>query len=111
MQEAQEMQWEEQQQRHAAAQAAWQVGQGIAEVQAAQHHRRQDNNAPLWGGDMNWDDDDDHMVGGGEDDGKHTLIVNDLHDFSKPQKNSKPCSNNCMSTMAQYRPYMMQRFN
>ena len=48
MQEAQEMQWEEQQQRHAAAQAARQMGQGTAEAEAAQHHRHQDDNAARW---------------------------------------------------------------
>ena len=42
MQEAQELQWEEQQQRHAAAQAARQMGQGMAEAEAAQQRRHQD---------------------------------------------------------------------
>ena len=64
VQEAQYMQWEDQQQHHAAAQAALQMGQGVAEAEAAQHHRHQDHNAAWWGALVNWDAADDHMGGG-----------------------------------------------
>ena len=42
------MQWEDQQQRHAVAQAARQMGKGVAEAGAAQHHRHQDDYAYPW---------------------------------------------------------------
>ncbi len=53
MQEAQEIQWGEQQHRHAAAEAARQMGQCVAEAEARQHHRRQDENAGYYGGGVN----------------------------------------------------------
>ena len=56
MQEAQEMQWEEQQQQHNALEAARQMGQGVAEAEARQHNRRQGRNAGYYGGGVNWDD-------------------------------------------------------
>ena len=61
MQEAQEMQWEEQQQQHNALEAARQMGQGVAEAEARQHNRRQIENAGFYGRGVNWDDNDDDM--------------------------------------------------
>lgn len=55
MQEAQEIQWEEQQQQHLALEAARQMGQGVAEAEARQHRRRQDRNAGYYGAGLNWD--------------------------------------------------------
>ena len=91
-QEAQEMQWSDQQQRHAAVQAARQMGQGAAEADAAQHHRHQDHNAAWRGAGVNWDaaDDDmggggagdDHAGGGGAGDGSDIIIVNTLYAYS-----------------------------
>ena len=72
------MQQEEQQQRHA-AQAARQMGQGVAEAEAAQHHRHPDHNAAWWGAGVNWDAADDHMGGGGAGDGNDVAIVNNLN--------------------------------
>ncbi len=62
-QEAQDMQWEEQQKRYTAAQAARQMGQGIAEAEAAQCRRHQDNVANWSGGDANWDAEEDCDAG------------------------------------------------
>ena len=48
MQEAQQLQWREQAQRQAAIEAAAQMGQGVAEAEAVQHHAFQ---ALPWHGD------------------------------------------------------------
>ena len=75
MQEAQEMQWEEQQQQHDAVEAARQMGQGVAEAEARQHNRRQGRNAGYYGAGANWDDDDGRdnwdRGGGGYGDGPY----------------------------------------
>ena len=67
MQEAQEMQWEEQQQQHNALEAARQMGQGVAEAEARQHNRRQIENAGYYGRGVNWDDDDDDLFQDADD--------------------------------------------
>ena len=67
MQEAQEMQWEEQQQQHAAAEAARQMGLGFAEAEARQYNRRQGRNAGYYGAGVNWDDDDDDLFEDADD--------------------------------------------
>ena len=65
MQEAQEIQWEEQQQQHNALEAARQMGLGVAEAEARQHNRRQGRNAGYYGGGVNWDDYGRDNWGGG----------------------------------------------
>jgi len=62
MQEAQEIQWEEQQQRHAALNAARQMGLGVAEAEAQTQHRDQDDNADYWRKWWGYDEEDDDDV-------------------------------------------------
>ena len=57
MQEAQEIQWEEQQQRHAAAEAAREMGLGVAETVAEFERRDQGVNTDDFGGDGSEDED------------------------------------------------------
>jgi hypothetical protein len=55
------------------------TAEGVAEAEAAQHHRHQDDDARCWGGDVNWDAGcDDKEIGGGGGAHQRDHIVDDF---------------------------------